>query len=386
MATARTIRTWYRWQKWTSLICTVFLLVACVTGLPLIFHDEIDQWLHPVHFSGPAVEAPPMTFSRAVAIAHAQYPNLRVLFTTMEDGEPQVNVGLSPTVTFADKGRKFLHFDAYTGAPMVQPQPGERVTDQLLLLHRSLFAGLPGEMFMGAMALLFVISLISGALLYGPFMRSLNFGTVRTDRSRRLRWFDLHNLLGIVTIAWTLVVGATGVMNALNTPLFAMWRAGAVPQLLAAYADKPPAQHIISPDQAADAARRALPDRKVTGIIFPNPVMSTPHHFLVYTVGRTPVTSKLFTPVLVDAETGQVAMAKAFPWYIRTLEVSRPLHFGDYGGLPLKVLWALFDMVTIVVLGSGVYLWLSRRHAPIEKELDRLVQHEQHTTLQEGAA
>jgi len=39
-----------------------------------------------------------------------------------------------------------------------------------------------------------------------------------------------------------------------------------------------------------------------------------------------------------------------------------------YGGLPLKVLWAPFDLVTIVVLASGLYLWLSRRSAIAESE------------------
>jgi uncharacterized iron-regulated membrane protein len=29
--------------------------------------------------------------------------------------------------------------------------------------------------------------------------------------------------------------------------------------------------------------------------------------------------------------------------------------------LPLKVLWALLDLVTIVVLVSGLYLWIKRR-------------------------
>ena len=38
-----------------------------------------------------------------------------------------------------------------------------------------------------------------------------------------------------------------------------------------------------------------------------------------------------------------------------------PLHFGDYGGLFLKVLWALLDIFTIIVLGSGVYLWLAKK-------------------------
>ena len=37
-----TIRIWYLIHKWSSLIPTAFLLMLCVSGLPLIFHDEID--------------------------------------------------------------------------------------------------------------------------------------------------------------------------------------------------------------------------------------------------------------------------------------------------------------------------------------------------------
>jgi len=29
--------------------------------------------------------------------------------------------------------------------------------------------------------------------------------------------------------------------------------------------------------------------------------------------------------------------------------------------MPMKILWALLDIATIVVLGSGLYLWLQRR-------------------------
>ncbi|CAO3425138.1 hypothetical protein [Azospirillum doebereinerae] len=49
------------------------------------------------------------------------------------------------------------------------------------------------------------------------------------------------------------------------------------------------------------------------------------------------------------------------PWYMLALRLSQPLHFGDYGGLPLKILWALLDIVAIVILGSGLYLWWTRR-------------------------
>ena len=29
--------------------------------------------------------------------------------------------------------------------------------------------------------------------------------------------------------------------------------------------------------------------------------------------------------------------------------------------MPLKIIWALLDVMTIVVIGSGLYLWVVRR-------------------------
>jgi uncharacterized iron-regulated membrane protein len=84
---------------------------------------------------------------------------------------------------------------------------------------------------------------------------------------------------------------------------------------------------------------------------------------VVWTKGKEPLTSRLFSPVLVDARSGVLASAVTMPWYLRALELSRPLHFGDYGGMPLKIIWVLLDLVTIFVLGSGLYLWFARSRA-----------------------
>lgn len=77
--------------------------------------------------------------------------------------------------------------------------------------------------------------------------------------------------------------------------------------------------------------------------------------------GDTVLTARLLKPVLLDGETGEVADARALPLYLQALLISQPLHFGDYGGLPLKVIWAALDGLTIVVIGSGLYLWVARR-------------------------
>jgi uncharacterized iron-regulated membrane protein len=79
------------------------------------------------------------------------------------------------------------------------------------------------------------------------------------------------------------------------------------------------------------------------------------------------LTSRLLKPALIDAETGALTDMRDLPWYVTTLLISQPLHFGDYGGMPLKLIWAVLDAITIIVLGSGLYLWIRRRRSATEE-------------------
>lgn len=374
MLTAKTVRNWYRVHKWTSLICTVFLLVSCVTGLPLIFGDEIDHLTdHHVMAATVSADAPLARLDDLVAAAQAHYPDLKVLSVSWDEDEPRVFVEVAPNFDPKPNDDHTLIFDAHTGSLLEEPKPGMDFMGYVANLHIELFAGLPGELILGAMATLFVIALVSGFVVYGPFMRRLDFGTFRTDGASRVKWFDLHNLLGIVTLCWALVVGLTGAMNTVADPLFGLWRAQEMPQLLAPYRGQPLPAHLGSVDAAVSAAHNALPDEEITSVVFPNDLFSSPRHYLIWTKGKTTLTSRLFTPVLIDVQTGAVSQARGLPWYLRALEVSRPLHFGDYGGLPLKVLWALLDLTMIGVLVSGIYLWVTRRRTQFDETLDLLV-------------
>lgn len=101
---------------------------------------------------------------------------------------------------------------------------------------------------------------------------------------------------------------------------------------------------------------------------------------------RHPLTSRLNTPVLVDGATGALTTVARMPWYLTALELSRPLHFGDYGGMPLKIIWALLDLITIVVLVSGLYLWLARRRATEAHIADLMRRHEAAAAVQRTPA
>jgi uncharacterized iron-regulated membrane protein len=367
MSTLKNIKRWFWIHRWTSLICTLFLLLLCLTGLPLIFEEEIDGWLNPTHYAELPKDTPRANLDGMVKTAQQRYPKEALSFLFIDDDEPQVVVNMMPSLKADQNTRHELQFDARTGKLLKDSPPesqqGQTFLSLMLSLHTDLFAGLPGELFLCLMGVLFVFSIISGIVLYGPFMNKLDFGTIRTQKSRRIKWLDLHNLLGIATATWLLVVGVTGVINELSTPLFGLWQMTDVKKMLEQYKDRPlPQSAKLSSIQAAyNTAHKTLPGMTITSVIYPGNVFGTPYHFLIYTKGNTALTSRLFSPVLIDATTGKLDAVVKMPVYLRGLELSRPLHFGDYGGTPLKVIWALFDLVAIIVLISGVYLWLARR-------------------------
>ena len=370
--TRRAVRGWYLVHKWTSLICTLFLLMLCLTGLPLIFHDEIDAatgagpkgGVAGLASSGDAAGLVPLDtlLARALAARPGEVP----LFMAFDNDTSLTTITTGPRPDAAAGEMTLQVWDRATGrAAGVEREEG--VMPFLLQLHTDMFLGLKGELFLAAMGLLFVVALVSGTVLYAPFMKKLDFGTLRTGRSRRLKWLDYHNLLGIVALAWMTVVGVTGIINALVTPITRAWQMGELAQMTRAYDGRPalPPVRYGSLDRAMAAARRAIPGMNPQFIAFPGGKFSSRHHYAVFFQGATPLTQRLLTTALIDAETGRLTDTAPMPWYFKALSVSRPLHFGDYGGLPLKILWAALDLFAIVVLGSGVYLWLGRRRAPL---------------------
>lgn len=106
-------------HKWASLFCTVFVLIICLTGLPLIFHDEIDAWLdNGLPYARVAPNAPVADMGDIIRKARGRYPRELIASVFIDDDEPQI------LVTMASSWKEFngnpllghrLKFDAHTG-------------------------------------------------------------------------------------------------------------------------------------------------------------------------------------------------------------------------------------------------------------------------------
>lgn len=357
------IRLWYLTHKWTSLLCTIFLLMLCLTGLPLIFHEEIEHFSGVVEAPLMAADTPDANLDAIVAAAKQARPNdvIQFMFWDAEEHPHITQVSMSERMDTPPDEFKTVLLDSRTANILDVPPPDKGFMYIMLKLHTDMFAGLPGTLFLGLMGLLFVAAVVSGIVLYQPFMRKLDFGTVRKEKSQRLKWLDVHNLIGIVTIVWVLVVGITGSINTLSQIIIAIWQQDQMAEMLQPYKNLPPPTSTGSLEKAMQTARQAVPDMHPSFVAFPGSMFSSPHHYTIFMKGNTPLTSRLLKPALIDTTTSELTDTRDMPWYVKTLLLSQPLHFGDYGGLPLKMLWTLFDMFAIVVLGSGLYLWWGRR-------------------------
>ena len=386
-----TIRVWFLIHKGSSLACTLFLLMLCITGLPLIFHDEIDA----LTGGPPPLEGPPsssdapglLPLDAMLGRALEERPGEVPLFMAFDNESPLLTVTTGPAPDAVEADMTLMLFDRTNGALVTRP--GERgVMDVILELHTDMFLGLPGMLFLGVMGVLFLVALLSGTILYAPFMRKLDFGTLRTARSRRLKWLDWHNLLGITALAWMVVVGVTGVINAFATPLVDQWRTAALASMTDGRSGSiavPPSRY-ASLDAAMASARAAIPGNNPQFIAFPGGAFSSAAHYAVFFQGDTPLTERLLIPALIDAETSRLTDVRPMPLTMKALQLSKPLHFGDYGGMPLKLLWAALTLFTTIVLGSGLYLWAGRRRAPTSDLVEEVASGGRELSRREAAA
>ncbi|PBP67283.1 peptidase [Pseudomonas syringae] len=362
---SQTVRRWSIVHTWSSLICTLFLLMLAVTGLPLIFHHEIDHLLGDApHYKEMPADTPRLDLEQLARAAEAHRPGEVMQYFGWDDEDPNGVMAITAATAGTEPNSSHTFaLDARTGEALEMPSANGGFMMVMLRLHVDLYADLPGKLLLAFMGLLFVVAIVSGTVLYAPFMRKLEFSQVRVNKSKRTRWLDLHNLIGVVTLTWALVVGVTGVISACADLLIASWRNDALATMIAPYKDAPPLSQRAPATRLLEIAESAAPGMQADFIAFPGTRFSSEHHYAVFLKGNTHLTAHLATPVLIDARTLQVTAVVERPWYMDALGMSQPLHFGDYGGMPMKILWAVLDVLTIIVLGSGVYLWWVRRRA-----------------------
>lgn len=307
----RWTRRLYRLHKWNGVMAAPLMFVICLSGAISVFHAD-------------AIAVP----SRDVALEQLAAPDVAGIQFSRADGKP--------AVVFRNNGTQ-------------QPASAAPVFDFLRTLHARLYLpGRNGRMAVGVFGISLLISCLTGWLIHGRFVRQKGWWRIRPGR--QLATSDLHKLVGITSLAFNLLIAVTGVVLAFDALI------GIAPPRPVPVAPAPPPY--ISPSAAMTTARGVMPRLSPRLLLLPN--AKSPRYTL-YADLEGALTRGSASWVQIHAVTGEVLKsydASTGPaWY----QMAEPLHYGNFGGTPLKLVYAGFGLTGAALSLSGLLLTLMKR-------------------------
>jgi uncharacterized iron-regulated membrane protein len=353
-------------HRWTSLIATLPFLILCLTGAVLIFHEEIDHLLGVVPEVNAVAEGQSPQYDRSVSETLVANPGERLMSVGLDPERPGIMLlatALKNETSF--NNAKLRYTDLNSGLLVGDPAASTTLTGFLLELHAQWFLGPVGELVGAFIALLILISVISGVVIYAPYAKKIAFGVLRRGRSARLLQLDLHNFAGVVVLGWLLVVAFTGFLLGFASIAVGIWQMSALAEYRTQFNSAEvninilPAAKLSKVVEVANAT--ADTGWQVSNVIYPATEFSTQQHFTVLLRGGEGIEQSLFKVLLVDGNSGEVAKALTMPLYFKAILLAEPLHFGNYGGLFLKILWTICALLTFFITANGAWLWWDRR-------------------------
>lgn len=350
-------RNLYRQHKWTGLAVSALLFITCLTGTVSLYQGPLDRWLTPAKRGAPATAD---ALDRVVPALQAQYPGASISgFSCPED-----EGGVFTAFVFHRQQLREVFVHPATLA-VTGERSGVSVATFLRELHvRFYWFKWPGRVFVGLLALPLLWSTVTGLLLYGPFLRGVTRLGLRFYQLRpgaQLRLSDSHKLAGVLALAFNLILGVTGLVLGLE-PLTRF-----TPALDATLHPRPNTAYGTGPTQltvseALARARAALGPFEPTAVVLPS---KQTKRFTFY--GHPGfLLRRSDSYVAVDAATGAILDlhdARRVAAGVRWFNALEPLHYGNFGGAPLRFCYFLGGLLmTSLTLTGPALWWIKRRH------------------------
>ena len=358
-------RLWFLVHSWLALPIWFFVLIVCFTGMLAVVSQEIVWLANPdVRASKPDTDAERLSFQQVLNALHKAEPDMVVQSIIQPDGS---HFALTANVTFPDGTTPTLYVNPYTGA-IQGKSPDFNFEAFTRALHGWWLVPFTngfswGWYLVSILGLPMFASLVTGLVVYKKFWKGF-FKPVRTGHGSRIFWGDLHRLAGVWSIWFIAVISITGTwfliqailfdnhISISSEPIVPVIARDEVPQT----ADGSPAPR-IDLDEAARIAGLAIPGLEINFIALPATAYS---HISMGGRGWYPL---MFQSAEVNPYTRKVdsqfllgdRSALEF-----VTESMRPLHTGDFGGLPIKLIWFFFGLVLTLMVFSGLLIWTKR--------------------------
>jgi uncharacterized iron-regulated membrane protein len=344
------------WQihSYMGLIAGLGLLVIGLTGSLLVFPNQLEEAAQPGMFLAKSKLSIRLPLDVLVKGVEKNLPDHEISSWAFAS-EPRA-VDWVFVVKHGRRERRLVTVNPYTGAILGGPMDGSRtVVGWLMELHYTFFARTIGILLAGILAVLLCILGLSGFWIYHDFWS--NFIRLRWRASRKIFLSDLHKAVGISSLAFQLILGFTGAYWNIPSAIRQFHFGNGLPPEF-------PARHWsrnISLDALLQRARDALPGFDPVFIGFPAAAGAA-----IQILGHvgSPFRGDYGSVVTFDPQSGAVKgtreIRKADLW-TQITDTFRPLHYGTFGGIFIKLLWCAGGLTPGLLAITGFLIWRQRQ-------------------------
>lgn len=363
---------------WVGIFCGLFLFTAFFAGAVTMFQGPLERWLSPAVMvpSTPIADVP-----RLIQQTLKTHPEAKRGYSiTIDENAPDQArmVWVKRDKDAArdhdeTKGTRFSAGFGPDGKLNVAVTPVTPVGHFINLLHQQ--AGIPlghetAMIIVGIICLLYAIALVSGVVILLPSLVKDLFA-MRLGKNIKRKWLDIHNALGIFSLPFHIIMALTTLVFAFHDVFYdvqdTVVHGGKIQQLWSRpNVPKPARGTPLQPASEIIAGmQETYPDFTVTRLEYS---AGKGGALLLRVWGTDPqhgVRARSEGFAVLNPYSGAVIQNDYMPgaqngWYA-TLTAFFTLHFGSYGGLPVRWGYFALGLVGAFLFYSGNVLWVETR-------------------------
>lgn len=339
-------------HTWCGVVSALFLIVCFLAGALTLFLDDLNRWAAP---PPPSVMPAPDARQQAQLLDYmAAHPEITTTFTL----HLRTTADAPAPLSWERDGEQFWATRDANGqwrrfsAPL--PALGEVLDD----LHRT--AGIPGAVgayAMGVVAVLYALALLSGTVLLLPRLKRQLFA-LRPEGGRRA-WLDLHTFLGLSALPFHLVIAVTTAVFVFYAPLEQVMRSLLPDDPAAAVAEIAGQGNLLPPAALLARAQAFAPALQADRIVFDT--LDDRAEALAVVLGETATGGRRLYVALNPYDGTLRYRNSGGSFYAAAGDAFAALHFGNYGGYPLRWLYFALALSGAALFYTGNLLWLGKR-------------------------
>lgn len=378
MISSDIVRMYREIHSWVGIVCGLFLFIAFYAGAISMFEVPLQRW------TSPPIDtqlATPLTKTQElINKASAKYPGAAKNFTIVLDLGPDqpARMQWQQRPAGADEHDPAINYYAdldNNGELNVRQDlisPAAQIIDDI---HQQVGLLIEHEQAMvitGLVSLLYGLALVSGVIILLPTLVKDLFALRLGKKIKRL-WLDVHNLLGVFSLPFHIVMAFTSLTFAYHDYFYDS-------QMASIYPDKKPAIAGPAAVQASSPAQPLYPVAAVLAKLKKIDPEFGPEQ-LNYRRGRGPnagltllvagnnpkhhANRARFGYASVDPYTGELIDADYMPGHqspmMATVGGFFSLHFGSFGGNATRWLYFILGLGGSFLFYSGNLLWIEAK-------------------------